>query len=69
MFLQEEMAKIKAEIESLEAAREDCTDTRIQEVIEFRIGERRMQLHQIRSTVSERQQPRCCTLTRMLALK
>jgi CRISPR/Cas system CSM-associated protein Csm3 (group 7 of RAMP superfamily) len=39
MFLQEDIAKIKAEIERLESARIGCSDTRILEVIEFRIEE------------------------------
>jgi hypothetical protein len=38
------VAKIKAEIENLRAALDGCTDTRIREVIEFRIEERRLQL-------------------------
>jgi hypothetical protein len=59
MFLPEDIAKIKAEIERLESAREGCSDTRILEVIEFRIEERKLLLHEIRSAAPERQQPRC----------
>jgi hypothetical protein len=59
MFLREDIAKIKAEIEGLEAARKECSDTRILEVIEFRIEERKIRLHEIRSAAPERQQPRC----------
>ena len=59
MFLREEIAKVKAEIERLESARIGCSDTRILEVIEFRIEERRLRLHEIRSAAPERQQPRC----------
>jgi hypothetical protein len=47
MILLAEAAKIKGEIEKLESARKDCFDTRIQEVIEFRIEERRLKLRQI----------------------
>jgi len=58
MFLREEIAKVKAEIERLEAAREGCSDTRILEVIEFRIEEQKLRLYEIRSAAPERQQPR-----------
>jgi hypothetical protein len=44
-----EAAKIRAEIEKLESARKNCIDTRIQEVIEFRIEERKLKLRQIQS--------------------
>jgi hypothetical protein len=45
MLLREkEVAEIKAEIERLESARIGCTDTRILEVIEVRIEERKLDL-------------------------
>ena len=57
MFLREKaVAQIKAEIERLESARIGCTDTRILEVIEFRIEERRLQLRRLESSSLERQQ-------------
>jgi hypothetical protein len=49
MILLAEAAKIRAEIEKLESARKDCFDTRILEVIEFRIEERKLKLRQIQS--------------------
>ena len=42
----EEASKIKAEIEKLESALEGCTDSRIREVIEIRLEERRLRLAQ-----------------------
>lgn len=44
-----EIASIKAEIENLRSALDTCTDSRIREVIEFRIEERRLKLAQYES--------------------
>ncbi len=44
-----EIASIKAEIENLRSALDACTDSRIREVIEFRIEERRLKLAQSES--------------------
>lgn len=49
MLLMAEAAKIRAEIAKLESARKSCLDTRILEVIEFRIEERRLRLREIQS--------------------
>jgi hypothetical protein len=49
MFFTAEAAKIQAEIAKLESARKDCHDSRILDVIEFRIEERRLKLRQIQS--------------------
>ena len=48
MFPSEEIAKIKAEIKELESALGGCTDSRIREVIEIRIEERKAKLAQLR---------------------
>jgi hypothetical protein len=48
MLLREKtVAEIKAEIKRLESARIGCADTRILDVIEFRIEERRLQLRRL----------------------
>jgi hypothetical protein len=56
MPLPEGVAEIKAEIEALESAKIGCTDTRILEVIEFRIEERRLRLGQLESSSPDKQQ-------------
>lgn len=43
------VAKIKTEIKNLRSALEGCTDSRIREVIEFRIEERTLLLAQYQS--------------------
>jgi hypothetical protein len=53
MLLREKAAEIKAEIERLESARIGCTDTRLLDVIEFRIEERRQQLRQLEFDLSD----------------
>jgi hypothetical protein len=50
------VAEIKPEIERLESSRFDCTDTRILEVIEFRIEEQKLQLRQLELSSPEREQ-------------
>jgi anti-sigma-K factor RskA len=50
MPLLAEIAALKAQIEYLEFARKDTTDTRIREVIEFRLEEQRLKLFQLEST-------------------
>jgi hypothetical protein len=57
------VAKLKAEIESLQASLDGCTDTRIREVIEFRIEERRLQLAQYQSPRKTRKPPPTSPLT------
>jgi len=56
MLLMAEAAKIQAEIQKLESARKTCLDTRILEVIEFRIEERRLRLREIQSAPSSPRQ-------------
>jgi hypothetical protein len=44
----EKIPNIKAEIKELESALEGCTDSRIRELIEIRIEERKTKLSQLR---------------------
>jgi hypothetical protein len=50
MSLLAEIATVRAHIDYLKFALKDCTDTRIREVIEFRLHEQRLMLHQLEST-------------------
>ena len=57
MLLREKaVAEIQAEIERLESSRCDCTDTRILELIEFRIEEQKLQLRQLELSSRDREQ-------------
>jgi predicted negative regulator of RcsB-dependent stress response len=47
MLPSEEISRIKSEIEKLEFALKDCTDSNIREVIEIRLDERRLRLRQL----------------------
>jgi hypothetical protein len=49
MPLLAEIAALRAHIDYLEFALKDCTDTRIREVIEFRLHEQRLMLQQLES--------------------
>lgn len=50
MSLLAEIATVRAHIVYLESALKDSTDTRIREVIEIRLEEQRLKLHQLEST-------------------
>jgi hypothetical protein len=50
MSLLADIAALTAHIEYLEFALKDTTDTRIREVIEFRLEEQRLKLQQLEST-------------------
>ena len=49
MSLLADIAALMADIKNLESALKDTPDTRIRQVIEFRLGEQRLKLHQLES--------------------
>jgi len=49
MSLLAKIATVRAHIDYLESALKDTTDSRIREVIEFRLQEQRLKLHELES--------------------